>query len=1291
MRPTISSSTRILLRTGSLAALLAFWAGPAQADDGTWTLNGNGVWSAIGNWNNGVGPIADGAGSTADFSTIDLTGNRQVTIDGAVASRTVRILDIGLDTDTNGYQFLGSGGGTLTFDNGASAAQLNNLNTSSAQNARPLIQLPVLLNSDLEINNAGTNSTPANPLNLGTNIIYFNGQGLEGAATTGNTVYLSNVSTGTALVYGNFGNGKLNDGVNGGRLGVIQDSGTSTMYLNSNPVGNYSGGTFIKNGDLVVSQNTPGTGAITLGDAAGGSASLLLKNNNKNVTVTSAAQTLTLGTGAVGTLTLGGGFGYQATFAGLIDLNGETLTIAPDSATSTVALTANIEIDPIGDPGVFGGFKGTGTLVNGGAGTTRITSNMLSGTVTAVTQNSADSALVLSGTNTNTCTYTLDAGTLSFLKQASINGGTASMVPATVVVSTGTTLGLGVGTSPTYFDATDVATVLSQMSLPSGTNLGLDTSAGNFAFGNALGGAIGLTKLGNNTLTLSVASTYSGGTMIVGGTLEIGADDNLGASGTAVNFYAGGTLGTGAATVTLSRPVILNTGGGGFSNTAGGALEMTGTITGTEDLIKNGGGTMTLPGTKSLGGGLILDHAGSSGDAGNLVVLDGGDHLTTGAISYVGDDRYAHYNNVTVSDVGTTWTSNARLYVGNGGSYNTLTIDTGGQVNVNEQLYVGSYGGRPGNNSTVTVTGAGSKLVVSGSGHFQRGPNNKFLVTDAGYASFGGSLNFGNAGVLHNDLSVTGGGQLLTNGFIFSQQYSGGDMLVSGGSIMTNTGNATLASAGHVGGSTYTIDGAGTAWTNKVITLNSKNCILAVTNGAVMTGTAFSMGTGHANDIDNSATVTGGGLMQVGNSVKVGQASSTDNTLTAGAAGILQVTSATPTVVIGTGSGNAITISGGTLSYKDVFTVDMNANTDVGNGVSQFTWAGTNTLRLDNSDEIGVGAYTIANNLGATNFTGLELFDVTSVARALTLDGANGGTLRLDGATADLSAGGVTLGGPVTVSATGADSTLTGVLTGSGALVKTGNAKLTLASANTYSGNTTVSEGTLALDNSNSNNQSSTVTIAVSGAVLELAFGGTDTVDKLFIGATQMSAGVYGVGNIVIPQITGSGTLTVSSGPGAASPFSTWAVTKGLDGTAGKENGPNDNPDTDGQTNLREFGFDGDPLNGANNAKIFGLTEDSDFDSPDTAKEMILTVAVRAGTPAFSGSPSPTASHDGITYTIEGSTTLSSFPTAVNVVPTPITAGLPPVGAGYEYRSFSLAGSNGLTGKGFLHAKVTMP
>jgi hypothetical protein len=82
---------------------------------------------------------------------------------------------------------------------------------------------------------------------------------------------------------------------------------------------------------------------------------------------------------------------------------------------------------------------------------------------------------------------------------------------------------------------------------------------------------------------------------------------------------------------------------------------------------------------------------------------------------------------------------------------------------------------------------------------------------------------------------------------------------------------------------------------------------------------------------------------------------------------------------------------------------------------------------------------------------------------------------------------------------------------------------------------------------------------------------------------------------------------------------------------------------------------------------------------------------VRLGTPVFAGSPSPTASHDGITYTFEGSHDLVDYTAVVEPVLVPVTAGLPPPGDGYEFRSFRLAGSTALMEQGFLRAKVTQP
>ena len=155
-----------------------------------------------------------------------------------------------------------------------------------------------------------------------------------------------------------------------------------------------------------------------------------------------------------------------------------------------------------------------------------------------------------------------------------------------------------------------------------------------------------------------------------------------------------------------------------------------------------------------------------------------------------------------------------------------------------------------------------------------------------------------------------------------------------------------------------------------------------------------------------------------------------------------------------------------------------------------------------------------------------------------------------------------------------------------------------------------------------------------------------------------------------------------------ADPFASWALASGLDGSAGKESGRNDDPDHDGVTNFDEFAFGGNPLS----AGLSGLRAVSATDTTaDGSKELILTITVRSGA-SFSGSPSPTASADGVSYEVKGSTDLSSFTTTVSVplASAVVPPSLPPSPpAGYQYVSFRLGGSEGLHGKGFLRATAT--
>jgi hypothetical protein len=98
-------------------------------------------------------------------------------------------------------------------------------------------------------------------------------------------------------------------------------------------------------------------------------------------------------------------------------------------------------------------------------------------------------------------------------------------------------------------------------------------------------------------------------------------------------------------------------------------------------------------------------------------------------------------------------------------------------------------------------------------------------------------------------------------------------------------------------------------------------------------------------------------------------------------------------------------------------------------------------------------------------------------------------------------------------------------------------------------------------------------------ATLDLAYTGTDVVDKLIIGTSQMPAGADGKLGSALPvigvaQITGDGTLSVTSGP--TSGFDAWIAGGFANGTVPiDQRGPDDDPDNDGIPNLLEYAIAG--------------------------------------------------------------------------------------------------------------------
>ena len=153
----------------------------------------------------------------------------------------------------------------------------------------------------------------------------------------------------------------------------------------------------------------------------------------------------------------------------------------------------------------------------------------------------------------------------------------------------------------------------SNLNLGSGTvglnnNPTVTVAANTLTVGGVVSGTGGLTLAGGGTLVLSkTANTYSGGTTIDGGVLNITAGLSLGATSGTLTFANNGTLQAGAATVALSssRNVVINSSATATLDTQANAMSIAGPISGPGNLTKIGAGTLTLTGSNTYGGTTI--------------------------------------------------------------------------------------------------------------------------------------------------------------------------------------------------------------------------------------------------------------------------------------------------------------------------------------------------------------------------------------------------------------------------------------------------------------------------------------------------------------------------------------------------------------------------------------------------------------------------------------------------------------------------------------------------------------
>ncbi len=1092
-----------------------------------------------------------------------------------------------------------------------------------------------------------------------------------------------------------------------GAAGNVTFSGNLTPHVTGGYRLGGSGGT------LTMGNTNALTGANTLD--VKGNVILAALNDNTGVTTVNAGATLTLGAGITGQ---NGSVGGNITSSGALVFNNS-------------------------DSQSFGGIiSGSSPLTKNGTGELTFTAPHTYTGTTAVNAG----ALVLAGGD----------HTLAVNKPLIVNGGTLSLgtnrqYAGTLNGTGGIITGTG-GTLTTNGAGTFAGSFQGSVNLVNvgGSNMltltGDSTTTGSASL---LGGDVPQTQPGTfNGLTLKDGGRLSGMTAINlnNGSLFI---DNAGTANNndrindsaAITLDGGRIIFTGRASTASAETfgaVTARTGLSTISATAGasGSAELT-----LASLTRNTGATLKVEGTNlgQLGnnGRIIV----TGGPAGNLTQVNG---VVPGVVFKTGADALQPVGYIEGQGFGSLGTSGFPAYFSPGGN-NFTGAGPASNVQGNGTVTTGTLTINSLRNGTITFTNAGDTLIL-GSGMYVQGSNASFGIgsaTTRGVLTSGlgtGELflfkmNEGSggaaAGNIHSVIADNGATRvklILSNfqrdnlnnqdaNLTAGNTHTGGTV-VSGGNIVfltaTNTGETPIPSAFDpaqgliIDNSTVTmVSSAQQIAASNIVTLNGGSVLNLAGANNTLAGIVFNSSGGKT-----TPAITGGTQMTVTGNIT---STPSDLSFTPLISTVLDFngTDTHDITVAALPEGNYVN-SNTLLNGLSISSAIQNGGfTKKGAGVLNLT--GNNTFSGQLTVEEGVLNVATINNASANGVLGNS-----GLAVILGRTGGKTGTLEYTGGTTassknfTLASGGT---GAFQVDNAAANLTLGGALNGGGTLAKNGPGTLTLSSpANFNTGDIAVNAGTLVLaDNAG---LMFLVTDLGSNRVIgsgTAIFNGDFTIQSFAVSATSGSwslvsvatlnetfASTFSVVGYGDPENDGSWTLLdgtriwtftentgvlalTSTGP---TPYDTWAADRGL---TGANNAPGQDADGDGHINLAEFAFDGDPLNGSDNMKVFARTEDSDIDG-DATKELVLTVAVRAGTPAFSGTTPPTASHEGITYEIEASGTQPGFTalTAAHVVG-PLTSGLPVPGAGYEYRSFSLDGSNGLPGTGFFRAKVSAP